>query len=88
MQSTCRFAADFTFNMGIHTFIDAEHQIAHNKIMIIDRETVMTGSFNFTQAAEEKNTENLLVLKSTDLAKRYLDNWNRHLRHSEVYLGR
>ncbi|MDH5768733.1 MAG: phospholipase D family protein [Nitrospirota bacterium] len=71
-------AADFTYNMGIPTFIDAEHQIAHNKIMIIDKETVITGSFNFTKAAEEKNAENLLILKSKELAKSYIDNWDRH----------
>jgi phosphatidylserine/phosphatidylglycerophosphate/cardiolipin synthase-like enzyme len=35
--------------------------IAH-KIMIIDRQTVLTGSFNFTTAAEEHNPENLLVI--------------------------
>jgi len=32
--------------------IDVIHAIAHNKIMIIDGETVITGSFNFTKAAE------------------------------------
>ncbi len=40
--------------MGVSTFIDAQHAIAHNKIMIIDKETVITGSFNFTKAAEDK----------------------------------
>jgi phosphatidylserine/phosphatidylglycerophosphate/cardiolipin synthase-like enzyme len=40
--------------MGIPTYIDPAHAIAHNKIMIVDRETVITGSFNFTRAAEEK----------------------------------
>jgi phosphatidylserine/phosphatidylglycerophosphate/cardiolipin synthase-like enzyme len=39
-------------------FIDDRHAIAHNKIMIFERETVITGSFNFTKAAEEKNKEN------------------------------
>jgi phosphatidylserine/phosphatidylglycerophosphate/cardiolipin synthase-like enzyme len=34
----------------------------HNKI-IIDRNVIITGSFNFTRAAEEKNAENLLVLR-------------------------
>lgn len=57
-------AADFTFNMGILTFIDVEHAIAHNKVIVVDKETVVTGSFNFTKAAEEKNAENLLILKS------------------------
>jgi len=33
-----------------------------------DRETVITGSFNFTKAAEEKNAENLLMMKNKELA--------------------
>ncbi len=81
-------AADFTAHAGIPTYIDAQHAIAHNKIMIIDRETVITGSFNFTKAAEEKNAENLIIIKSKALAKTYADNWNRHEGHSEVYRGR
>jgi phosphatidylserine/phosphatidylglycerophosphate/cardiolipin synthase-like enzyme len=81
-------AADFTAHMGIPTFIDSEHAIAHNKIMIIDKETVITGSFNFTKAAEEKNAENLLILRSKDLAKVYVENWNKHKAHSEKYQGK
>jgi phosphatidylserine/phosphatidylglycerophosphate/cardiolipin synthase-like enzyme len=81
-------AGDFTAHMGIPTFIDAEHAIAHNKIMVIDKETVITGSFNFTKAAEEKNAENLLILKSNELAKVYFDNWQKHKKHSVEYKGR
>jgi len=80
-------AGDFTAHMEIPTYIDARHPIAHNKIMIIDKETVITGSFNFTKAAE-KNAENLLIIKSGELAKVYIDNWNTHKKHSEEYMGR
>ena len=65
--------------------MDAVHAIAHNKIMIIDGETVITGSFNFTKAAEEKNAENLLIIKSKELAKEYIQNFNVHKQHSEKY---
>lgn len=78
-------SATFLTNVGVPTYIDAKHAIAHNKIMILDRETVITGSFNFTKAAEEKNAENLLIVKSSDLAKRYMDNWQKHKEHSEEY---
>jgi phosphatidylserine/phosphatidylglycerophosphate/cardiolipin synthase-like enzyme len=78
-------SASFLANSGITTFIDARHAIAHNKIMIIDQSTVITGSFNFTMAAEEKNAENLLIIKSKELAGIYIGNWNRHRQHSEVY---
>src|SRR5258706_16248483 len=49
--------ADFLKNNDIPTLIDAQHSIAHNKIMIIDAYLVITGSFNFTKAAEEHNAE-------------------------------
>jgi phosphatidylserine/phosphatidylglycerophosphate/cardiolipin synthase-like enzyme len=44
-------SADFLANQGVPTMIDANHAISHNKVMIIDGETVITGSFNFTKAA-------------------------------------
>src|ERR1700690_1438361 len=81
-------AGDFTAHMGIPTYIDFHHAIAHNKIIIIDKETVITGSFNFTKAAEEKNAENLLILHSKELAREYIDNWNEHKTHSKVYKGK
>lgn len=81
-------SASFLANSGIGTYIDARHAIAHNKIMIIDRQTVITGSFNFTKAAEKRNAENLLIIKSGELAKLYLDNWQRHREHSERYESR
>ena len=76
---------DFLVNMGIPTLIDGKHQIAHNKIMVIDGQTVITGSFNFTRAAEEHNAENLLVIRSPDLAAKYTSNWHAHAQHSETY---
>jgi phosphatidylserine/phosphatidylglycerophosphate/cardiolipin synthase-like enzyme len=81
-------AADFTAHAGVPTYIDAKHAIAHNKIMVIDGETVITGSFNFTKGAEDKNAENLLVLQSKPLAQRYLQNWQHHLQHSETYVAK
>ena len=64
------------------TWIDAAHQIAHNKVMIIDGDTVITGSFNFTRSAEYHNAENLLVVRDKALAARYEANFQEHLRHS------
>jgi phosphatidylserine/phosphatidylglycerophosphate/cardiolipin synthase-like enzyme len=66
----------------VPTWIDAAYHIAHNKIMIIDGETVITGSFNFTRSAEQDNAENLLVIRDQALAARYEANFQEHLRHS------
>ena len=70
---------------GIPTQIDAEHAIAHNKVMVIDDGVVITGSFNFTHQAERSNAENLLIIRDKDIAKAYADNWNVHAAHSRVY---
>jgi len=82
-QKTQKYSSfSFLTNSGIPTYIDAKHAIAHNKIIIIDRAVLITGSFNFTKAAEEKNAENLLIIRSKELAKPYLENWQRHREHS------
>ncbi len=82
-------AATFLKNVGIPVFIDDKHTIAHNKIMIIDNRVVITGSFNFTMAAENKNAENLVIMDDMpDLTRSYQENFQKHLRHSVPYLGR
>jgi phosphatidylserine/phosphatidylglycerophosphate/cardiolipin synthase-like enzyme len=80
---TARYsAATFLENSGIHPAIDAAHEIAHNKIIVIDETLVITGSFNFTNGAETRNAENLLLLRDPALAQRYLENWRAHRAHS------
>ena len=80
-------AADFVLHAGIPTMIDAKHAIAHNKVIIIDGGIVITGSFNFTKAAEEHNAENLLVIRDRQIAEKYTANWQLHAAHSEQYSG-
>ncbi len=88
-QKTAKYSsADFFRNTGVPVFIDDAHAIAHNKIMIIDGVTVITGSFNFTKAAEERNAENLLIIRDKKLALAYTKNWKEHFAHSEPYRGR
>lgn len=66
-------SSDFLSHSGIPTYIDDKHSIAHNKIMIIDQQKLITGSFNFTRADEDKNAENLQVIKGNKpLVARYL----------------
>lgn len=51
--------------------------ISHNKVMIIDDSIVCTGSYNFSKAANERNDENLLVIRSAEVATRYTTAWNK-----------
>jgi phosphatidylserine/phosphatidylglycerophosphate/cardiolipin synthase-like enzyme len=67
---------------GLDPHIDSDHPIAHNKIIIIDRRTVITGSFNFTNQAEHDNAENLLVIRGhAELPRHYRDNFFKHKAH-------
>jgi len=75
--------ATFFVNQGISTYIDKRHSRMHDKVMVIDQETVITGSFNFTKSAETQNTENVLIIKSSELAGEYRENWMKHKTHSE-----
>jgi phosphatidylserine/phosphatidylglycerophosphate/cardiolipin synthase-like enzyme len=79
-------AATFLANQGVPVLIDDRHKIAHNKIIIIDARVIITGSFNFSKAAEKSNAENLLVIRGhADLATKYLLNYEAHRTHSEPY---
>jgi phosphatidylserine/phosphatidylglycerophosphate/cardiolipin synthase-like enzyme len=60
---------------------DGRHAIAHNKVMVIDLNKVITGSFNFTNSAATRNAENFLILKSEDLAQQYRLQWKNHWAH-------
>jgi phosphatidylserine/phosphatidylglycerophosphate/cardiolipin synthase-like enzyme len=65
--------------------LDAQHTWAHDKVMILDGEIVITGSYNWTVAAEQDNGENLLVIQDPRLARVYTENWRRHADHSTPY---
>lgn len=83
-QRTERYSGlTYLQHAGIPTWIDSVHAIAHNKVMVIDGVTVVSGSFNFTKSAESSNAENLLLIHDANLAKAYDQNWAIHLAHSE-----
>ena len=65
----------FLTQHGIETKVDAVSGLAHNKVMIIDEKVLLTGSYNFSHAANYRNSENLLIINDASLAKLYKDNW-------------
>lgn len=64
---------------GVVAFIDDRVAIAHNKVVIIDGQVVITGSFNFTQSAQSRNAENLLIIRNSKLASVYRENFKSRL---------
>ena len=70
--------ATYLLNHGINPLIDDRVAIAHNKVVVIDGQHVVTGSFNFTRAAQGKNAENVLLISDDPtLAATYAANWQR-----------
>ena len=78
-------ATFFSVLNGIPTYLDGRHSIADNNMIVIDKRTVITGSYNFTNESDEKNAENLLIVKSDELAGAYIDSWQEHKGHSEEF---
>lgn len=54
---------------------DALSGISHSKILILDYTKVISGSYNFSQSAYKRNTENLLFIQDPNLAQEYVKNW-------------
>ena len=63
--------------------LEVRYQSAHNKVMVIDAGSadaaVITGSYNWTYAAQYKNAENVLILRhNPEMVKAYAANWRKH----------
>ena len=52
---------------GIKVRISTNNYIMHNKFAIIDNRLLLTGSYNWTAAANNKNDENLLVIDDPEI---------------------
>ena len=77
--------AIYLAHAGTRVLIDDEPAIAHNKVIVIDGRTVLTGSFNFTLSADTRNAENVVVLESANVAGWFLANWREREAVSRVF---
>lgn len=85
-QSKRYSGGTYVSNAGIPVWIDYRPSIAHNKVMIMDRRDVITGSFNFTASAQRRNAENVLYIQNSPrLAHAYIKDWEWRLGLSRVY---
>jgi phosphatidylserine/phosphatidylglycerophosphate/cardiolipin synthase-like enzyme len=72
---------------GIPVLIDAQPRIAHNKVLIIDRSSVVLGSFNFSASAM-RNAEDTNLVSGDALAARFLSYWRERREVATPYGGR
>jgi phosphatidylserine/phosphatidylglycerophosphate/cardiolipin synthase-like enzyme len=73
------------FAAGVPIVCDQVEKLNHNKSMVIDNSVVITGSFNFSESAESKNAENLLVIHDPIIAAAFSQDWKKHHDHSATY---
>ncbi|MCX6079641.1 MAG: phospholipase D-like domain-containing protein [Chloroflexi bacterium] len=65
------------FCAKVPTKVDGNKYTMHHKVMVIDESIVITGSFNFTNAADNENDDNIIVIHDPTVARLYLDELER-----------
>jgi len=67
--------AEFAFfqQSGVDVRLDGNPYMMHHKVMVIDEHIVVTGSYNFTRSAAERNDENVLIIRDAGIAARYVE---------------
>ena len=69
-------AMNIIVNAGIPLRTNGHYAIQHDKVFVVDQQTVESGSFNYTMSAARKNSENALVIHDVpQLAQTYLAHW-------------
>lgn len=68
---------------GIPVYFSPKDRTLHHKVMVIDSSVVITGSYNFTKSANARNDENILIIRSPELARAYLEEYGRIRARSE-----
>jgi len=59
-------------NAGLDVRLDGNPRLMHHKVIIIDGQVLITGSYNFSNNAEHNNDENTLIIHNHDIAAKYL----------------
>ena len=62
---------------GIEVRNDTNPKLMHNKVLIVDGVIVITGSFNWSNNAENYNNENIVVIRSAYVAAKYEEEFER-----------
>lgn len=65
------------FCVGLDVYQDGNPFTLHHKVFIVDETTVITGSFNISNNATRSNDENLVIIQSPDIARLYLQEFDR-----------
>jgi phosphatidylserine/phosphatidylglycerophosphate/cardiolipin synthase-like enzyme len=62
---------------GLEVYLDGNPYVMHHKVFVLDRRTVIFGSFNFSSNADTDNDENLLIVDDPVMAEAFLAEMGR-----------
>jgi phosphatidylserine/phosphatidylglycerophosphate/cardiolipin synthase-like enzyme len=68
---------DRLLEAGLDVRLDGNGRNMHHKVIIIDEQTVILGSYNFSRNAETRNDENTLIIHNPEIAAQFLVEFER-----------
>ncbi len=71
---------DYLAENGAEVYLDTNSHTMHHKVIVVDGETVVTGSYNFSKSAETKNDENVLIIHSGRIGSAYTKEFEKLIR--------
>jgi len=74
---------EYLAGQGAEILMDTNKYTMHHKVIVLDGDTVVTGSYNFSKSAETRNDENVLIVHSEAVARRFVDEFDRLVPESE-----
>jgi len=63
--------------IGVPTKTDRAKYYMHNKVAIIDKSVLVTGSYNWSRQATNYNQENILFFENKDLCEKYTQEYDK-----------
>ena len=75
-------------NRGLQIRSNHQYTRFHNKVVILDGETVCTGSANFSKSGDRSNAENVVILRVPEVAAKFCENFAYHWDGSKPFISR
>jgi phosphatidylserine/phosphatidylglycerophosphate/cardiolipin synthase-like enzyme len=71
--------------LPVKMYLDKRHRLARGSSLIIDQDVVVGGTFNITPGGPLDYTEVPFVVRSPEVARQYMADWNKHQAHSQPF---
>ncbi|BBP71383.1 conjugal transfer protein [Pseudomonas sp. Seg1] len=76
LGKSSKTAMDLVVLNGVQLRTNEHFHLHHDKTIIVDGNTVETGSFNFAPSAEKANSENVVVIRDmAEVSRQYIAHW-------------